>query len=418
MKTSIKSICAAFAATIAVSVFAAVPSSITQFVPQTINYQGYLANPSTGVPYTNGIYNLDIRLYRSQSGGTAIWGARYSVYVKDGYFNVMLGESGTSIYSTPSGSSATTYGPTYLWKALWNDTSVSQNYNLWLGVTPREDFKHASIANPTEIAPRQQLLAAPYAFRTQSAYYAERAYDGFTVPGTLTVSGGLSFPSTYSFNGISYNSSTMKIAGTSQTSSNPDLYLYGDRTYLYSGRKIEMKPQAGNIEMTVGDAYQTKVSGGTIVVNNKSTSMTSSGFTYVKGGGLKLQSTASVYLEPAESSRVYGQGTLNWMVPNGTGSFNPPFKFMELKRASFGVYTYIERDYDYNWTVVGFNHHVVGGSSRITRLMVERTVDSSSVARWYLYVEKSGGSEEDTIDVQLLGVSKAFSNDTRTFKYD
>jgi hypothetical protein len=71
-KSTMKSICAAVAATVAAAAFASVPSSITQYVPQTINYQGYLANPSTGAAYTDGIYDLDLRLYRAQSGGTAI----------------------------------------------------------------------------------------------------------------------------------------------------------------------------------------------------------------------------------------------------------------------------------------------------------------------------------------------------------
>ena len=215
MKNTIKSIFAAVAATFAVSAFATAPSDIAQYVPDMMNYQGYLANPSTGAAYTDGIYELDIRLYRSQTGGTAIWGGRYSVYVKGGYFNIMLGDSNASrIYSTTSNSSYPTYGITELRRALWNDTSVSQNYNLWLGVTPRQSPTHASIANPTEIAPRQQLLAAPYAFRTMSAKYAEASYGDFTVDGKLTVSGSLQFPSSYSFNGVSYISSMMKLAGT------------------------------------------------------------------------------------------------------------------------------------------------------------------------------------------------------------
>ena len=120
-KNSVTFICAAIAATLTTAAFAAAPTSATQFTPKLMNYQGYLANPSTGAAYTDGIYELDVRLYRSQTGGTAIWGARYSVYVKGGYFNIMLGDSNASrIYSTTSNSSYPTYNITELRRALWN----------------------------------------------------------------------------------------------------------------------------------------------------------------------------------------------------------------------------------------------------------------------------------------------------------
>ncbi len=408
MKTTIKFICAAVAAIFAVSVFATAPSSITQFVPNMMNYQGYLANPSTGLPYTDGIYELDLRLYRTQSGGTAIWGARYSVYVKGGYFNIMLGDSsGTRIYSTTSNSSYPTYNVTELWRALWNDTAYSQNYNLWLGVTPRQSATHAALANPTEIAPRQQLLAAPYAFRTQAAQYAEASYGDFAVGGKLTVSGSLQFPSSYSVNGISYSSSTMKLAGTTQTSSNPSLYLYGNYMYLYPYGKVEIKPQAGNIVMTVGSSYSTEISGGSKFSASGTQMRLTSG-----GSGTTIESTGgNITLSVSSGHGVYGTGNLKWTTPGKTSSV-APFKFMEKKKIHFDTASeaLIETDGDYNWSIVGFVYHQVGGSGEVKGYYAKKTS-----GKWYAWAEKSGGSSEDTYTVQLLGVSKAFSNDARAF---
>lgn len=408
MKNTIKSIFAAVAATFAVSVFATAPSAseIAQFVPDMMNYQGYLANPSTGAAYTDGIYELDIRLYRSQTGGTAIWGARYSVYVKGGYFNIMLGDSNASrIYSTTSNSSYPTYNITELRRALWNDTSVSQNYNLWLGVTPRQSPTHASIANPTEIAPRQQLLAAPYAFRTMSAKYAEASYGDFTVDGKLTVSGSLQFPSSYSFNGVSYISSMMKLAGTSQTSSNPSLYLYGNYMYLYPYGKVEIKPQSGNIVMTVGSSYSAEISGGSkFSASGTQVSLSSA------GGGTTIGSTGgNIELSVSSGQGVYGTGNLRWTTP-GKSSPVFPFKFLEKRGLRFGSSSLIETDGDFNWSIIGFHYHKVGGSGEAKGYYVKK-----SSGKWYVCAEKSGGSDEDSYTVQLLGVSKAFSYDERAF---
>ena len=412
MKTTIKTLFAAAAAFLATATaFATAPSSITQFVPNMMNYQGYLANPSTGAAYTDGIYELDIRLYRSQSGGTAIWGARYSVYVKGGYFNIMLGDSsGARIYSTTSNSSYPTYNVTELWRALWNDTSYSQNYNLWLGVTPRQSATHAAITNPTEIAPRQQLLAAPYAFRTQAAQYAESAYNNFTVPGSLTVSGSLTFPSSYSFNGVSYNSSTMKLGGTSQTSSNPSLYLYGNYMYLYPYGKFEVKPQSGNIVMSVGSSYSTEISGGSRFKASGTQAWLSSA-----GGGTTIESSGgNISLSVSSGQGVYGTGNLRWTTP-GKSSPVFPFKFMEKKGIHFDNTSeaLIETDGDYNWSIVGFHYHRVGGSGEVKGYYAKKTG-----GRWYAWAEKTAGSSEDTYTVQLLGVSKAFSNDVRAFDTD
>jgi hypothetical protein len=432
-KSNMKSICAAVAATVAAAAFASVPSSITQYVPQTINYQGYLANPSTGAAYTDGIYDLDFRLYRTQSGGTPIWGARYSVYVKDGYFNVMLGESGTSIPPQPNGSGTTTYTPTYLWKALWNDTAYSQNYNLWLGVTPRQSATHASITNPTEIAPRQQLLAAPYAFRAQSSYYADQAYDGFTVPGKLTVSGSVSFPSSYSIGGISYSSSTLQLAGVNQTSSNPNFFLYGKNMYIRPYSLLEMKPQAGNIEMTVGNSYSTKISGGTFSVDSPTINLAASSSATLKAtsGSATVKSTgntyiesdnANIYLNTKTNQYVFGKGKLQMMAPYSS-TYLAPIKIKTLSvtipaNSNYGsaiVATAGTSDYtSYVWSVVGF-HTTTASTESLRRCYCEHmNSDGGSYWRVSLSTTTVVGSGGLTYQVQVLGTHKSITDDART----
>ena len=192
MKNAIaKVVLASILPTVALTVIhAAVPSTATQNVPGKMNYQGYLRDPSTGNAYADGIYTLDCRIYSNDMGGTPLWGGRYSAYVKDGYFNIMLGdENATQNLDDMSGITYT--GAANLWKALWGANST--DCKRFLGVTPLQDANHAVISSPTEIMPRQELLTAPFAFRAQSAQYASEAKENFTVGGNLTVNGTTTF---------------------------------------------------------------------------------------------------------------------------------------------------------------------------------------------------------------------------------
>ncbi|MBR0067126.1 MAG: hypothetical protein IJQ00_05990, partial [Kiritimatiellae bacterium] len=171
---SIKTICAAAATILATTTAtAAVPSSVTQFTPNMMNYQGHLYDAANYSDYAEGSYDIQCRIYASETGGAPLWGGRYSVYVKDGYFNIMLGDSSGSALS------GTTYSHNQLWKALW------ENNDLWLGVTVEQDYMNNPISSPRELSPRQRLLAGPYAFRAQAAQYANASYGDFTVGGSL-----------------------------------------------------------------------------------------------------------------------------------------------------------------------------------------------------------------------------------------
>ena len=61
-------------------------------VPQTINYQGRLTDPS-GDPVPDGEYELSFRIYNVAEGGVAVWGPESPkpITVTDGLFTWPLG---------------------------------------------------------------------------------------------------------------------------------------------------------------------------------------------------------------------------------------------------------------------------------------------------------------------------------------
>ncbi|NCA82273.1 MAG: hypothetical protein EOM72_05955 [Opitutae bacterium] len=173
----------------AVSASAEIPANPVNIIPAgLVNYQGTLLT-SESLPYTNGIYDIDFRIYPESSGGLdkALWGAGYKVFVNNGVFGVMLGQSGgTALNDNP-----TQFQPNELWKALWFDERSPDNLNLFLGITVKQDQNRNPIATPAEAMPRQQFLSTPFAARAQQAMYARRASGDFDVGGTLTATNGI-----------------------------------------------------------------------------------------------------------------------------------------------------------------------------------------------------------------------------------
>lgn len=423
MNTNIvKSICAAIAATLTTAAFAAAPTSATQFTPKLMNYQGYLANPSTGVAYTDGIYQLECRLYRQASGGTAIWGGRYSVYVKGGYFNLMLGDT-----------SATNLGLTYanndLWRALWSDTAVAvaSRNDLWLGVTPLQGPTGASISSPTEISPRQQLLCGPYAFRAQAAEYANESYTDFKVNGKLTVTGSLALPNSFSIPWINVTSNSttksVRFGGSSYSvTTNPSVYTYGNFIGLYSYGNIYMTTYSGDIVATVPSGKSFRISQNNFAVTNSATSMKSSGVTSITGSSLNLTSSSgttsinapsgNLYLYPATNLYVYGQGKVSWKAPGLTTTSRPMIlRTMNLRNNVATLITSNAAAGNYVYSVAGFERHQVGG----TYDGAVECYTYLSNGKWYVKARWVGGSEEDTYNVHILGIHKAFVDDQRTW---
>lgn len=61
-------------------------------IPRTISYQGLLTD-NTGNPLPDGSHSLDIRIYREQTGGAAVFSESHGVVTEKGVFNIIIGSS-------------------------------------------------------------------------------------------------------------------------------------------------------------------------------------------------------------------------------------------------------------------------------------------------------------------------------------
>ena len=109
-----------------------VPEHCCAEVPKTVNYQGYLSNTSGG--YVNSTVSMTFSMYHELSGGTSIWNETQDVPVVKGYYTVILGTT------TP--------------------LNLPFDTQYYLGV---------KVGTDSEMAPRNQLVAMPYALRASTA---------------------------------------------------------------------------------------------------------------------------------------------------------------------------------------------------------------------------------------------------------
>ena len=139
-------------------------------VPGLINYQGTLQDDQGQL--MDGTFTLEFRVWATPEDGDEddlLWGQSYIVDVHQGQFNIILGAPGGGLPGTTYedlGEVFSRYGQTYLGITVTTD---GENQPLSPGVS--------------EIAPRVQILPAPYAV---SAGHAQRASnvstDGGGVP--------------------------------------------------------------------------------------------------------------------------------------------------------------------------------------------------------------------------------------------
>ncbi|MBM3324384.1 MAG: hypothetical protein FJY66_01815 [Calditrichaeota bacterium] len=120
-------------------------------VPQQLNYQGYLTNPS-GSPLDTTVA-MTFKLYTDSLAGSLLWTeTRPSVTVTDGLFNVRLGQI------------------TSLGDAVFNNAQV------WLGIT---------VGNNSEMTPRSRIVSVGYSYRVGTVDGA----SGGTISSDVNVSG-------------------------------------------------------------------------------------------------------------------------------------------------------------------------------------------------------------------------------------
>ena len=467
MNTVMKTLVVAALAAVATPAFtlAAVPSSATQNVPGTMNYQGYLADPTTGAAYADGIYTLDIRIWNSDvstAAAACLWGGRYSVYVKDGYFNLMLGDSSAAELTSADGV-VPTYKNADLWKALWGASATDTV--RYLGVTPRQNAKHANITSPTEIAPRQQLLTSPFAFRAQHAQYADQAQAGFSVPGNLTVSGSATVKGTISgpiaasagssLGPVKTSSSTVNLGNgyTSATSENSSslpasVYDVGKYLYFYSYYSMYFKPTAGSMNFTVPSGYYMNVTGaGTFRSEAVNNMIGGTGATKISGrgassldlkgsGAMTIESTGgNATLKSASNTTVEGSKTTVsstnndlWLKSSAdidfdcdnlyfsdSGSFNKPIKIRKVSvtiPAGQKVAYYTLDESVYKWMVGGWTPAVANPVPAGNSLVGVACMSVGNGRSLILELNKSHGAAT-VIYVTLVGFHAKMVRDER-----
>ena len=170
------------------AVLAAVPLHAVPAVPEIINYQGYVTSPS-GVPLADGNYDIFFRIYNVSNAGTALWAERQTVTVSGGQFSVMLG-SGIPVGTTnhdPLGAFLTTNPATG---------------NLFIGLS----VNAVGQSNAAEFAPRQQLVANPF------AHHAKLADTATAVAGNGVSTAALAASSVTAAKIADLNVTTSKIA--------------------------------------------------------------------------------------------------------------------------------------------------------------------------------------------------------------
>jgi hypothetical protein len=169
MKTATRLIVLGLVALV-ISARAASPPSTLTMIPAFINYQGRLVAPNNAA-YADATHTIDLTLYPSASGGAKLWSERYSVQTKDGYFSVNLGSGGTGLLATNL----------EIWKIMWNMAGNETN-TFFMALTVRTDPSGNPLTLPLEATPRQQFLAAPFAYRAHQSTYARQSDGVFSAP--------------------------------------------------------------------------------------------------------------------------------------------------------------------------------------------------------------------------------------------
>ena len=378
---------------------AAVPGSPVQHTPGQINYQGKLVN-SGGSNYVDGVYTFDIRLYRVANSGTAIWGGTYSTYVKGGYFNIMLGGA------TGAALAGSTYTHTDLWKALWPDsaTAPAEKNSLYLGITPYQDQNNVLItpASRAELAPRQNLLAAPYAFRAQTSEYANQSITDFAVNGNLTA--------------------TFLSVGTT-----PILRTYEEGSPLIPHVVIGLgRTPECHVVLTSKD-LDLDAGTGSLTLNSQSGIFVDA----VNAVDIEAQTTASLKgasgvningstgLVDIKGLAVRGQNALHWSKPSAPASYDRPFllkTYAATIAANGNSVTYVtDLSYtDYSAMIVG-THSVSFSSTTAGQAMISQTMTRDTASgKWAIFLRRDTSlSTSRAYEIQVLAINAHFVNDYR-----
>jgi hypothetical protein len=130
-------------------------------IPSTFNYQGLLRNSDGSL--TTGTYTITAKIYDAATGGSVLYTEMFpSVIVRDGLFNVVLG-----------------------------DNPLGQNLQNVFSATPR--YVGLTLANQSgELIPRQRVHGVPWAlYATNASQATDFTASGNIATANLTASGNI-----------------------------------------------------------------------------------------------------------------------------------------------------------------------------------------------------------------------------------
>ena len=159
-------------AAIVIASLCAAPLGAAPAVPSLINYQGFATN-ATGAALPDGNYDVSFKIYTASSGGSAIWGEKQVVTLNSGQFSVLLGNGSAIDATIPHGTLADFFS-----------TSTAATGDVFIGLT----VNTVGQTTAAEFAPRQQILANPFAHRAKLADVATTVVDASIGSGSLASS--------------------------------------------------------------------------------------------------------------------------------------------------------------------------------------------------------------------------------------
>ena len=109
-------------------------------VPQLINYQGVLTDPTTGNPVADNTYSIKFAIYSVATLGTPLWSETQNVPVTNGHFNILLGSVDPSNNLLP--------------------------YSLFDG---SDRYLRVKVGTDAEMTPRKRIVSVSDAFKSYNA---------------------------------------------------------------------------------------------------------------------------------------------------------------------------------------------------------------------------------------------------------
>lgn len=170
----------------------AVPSHATQTIPYKMNFQGKIAN-ATGVPLSNGVYNMRFRIFDAASGGTLLWSEQRAV------------SAGTGVTVTNGGLFSTQLGDVTALPSIFTNQNLFFEIELPTPATATCSAVNCASYTEGPMTPRNKLGSSAYAFNsdlldgidssgfiqnTGSPQSASFNITGTGTVGGLTVGGG------------------------------------------------------------------------------------------------------------------------------------------------------------------------------------------------------------------------------------